>query len=333
MSIFPHPVLTQIAKSVAPNECKLNPADSQISKYKLNITLPKYEYKEYEPVIVQIEMINNDSLPLELWGTFEPKYQVTKTVVTDDKQNTWSVDWFPSILDFAVKGPTIIISPEDTLFIAMSINNAGNERAELMSKDVFFENFGYFIPGNYSAYFDINLDGLRRSGFDKFGRDNSVRGKVRSDTIHFKVNELNDTDKFILDFYNQNKYGKWRENYYIIQNYGDNPLTEHVYAEYIAWKHNDILYFNRYEEENELENDYINFIDRYSYSCYLLIDKFVSPFIFKHFIGIINLKETFEKEFKDFEKQNEDNNLKYFLKDERRTKAILRFEKYFNNKN
>ncbi len=285
------------------------------SKYELKIDLPKYTYKEYEPVIVNIQLINHDSIPLELWGIFLPLFRNTNVIITDEKGNSWNNDWFPDIFNVTIKNPSYIVEPFDTLFIAMPINNKGEEvKGTKDDNKIYFDNYGFFNPGRYKAYFDIN------TGYTN-GYNNE---RIKSNEIYFTVTELNDTDKYLLEYYNRHKHVDWKDYTYIINEFGENPFAEHVCAEYLGWKHGGVTAFEQYKEESELKNDYKNFFDKYPNSEYLLIDRFVEPYIFKHFIGINDLKNNFDNELEKFREENKYNKLFYFLKDTRRVKVMLR---------
>jgi len=149
---------------------------------------------------------------------------------------------------------------------------------------------------------------------------------VQSNEVQFEVTELDNTDEQILDLYRQNKYDNRQIFSSIIQNYPDNPFAEHVHAEYLIDKHLFVHSSLNYKGVDELESDYKEFIKKYPNSSYLLIDKFVEPYIYKHFIGMDNLKDNINSDIEDFREANDDNMLKYFLKDKRRVKVILRLE-------
>jgi outer membrane protein assembly factor BamD (BamD/ComL family) len=107
--------------------------------------------------------------------------------------------------------------------------------------------------------------------------------------------------------------------------YPNGSFAEHLYAYYLKG-HSRIMAYTEYDWKDSLESDYKNFITEYPNSNYLLIDRFVAPYIYKHFIELNNLKDSFESEIEDFKSLNKNNALRIFLNDKRRSKRILRIE-------
>jgi len=292
-------------------------------KYELKISLPKHIYKKFEPVITEIKMINHDSIPLELWGNFQPPDYWASAEIKDENGKVFSRDnsgiarW-----DIIRDKPTYIVQPNDTLYVQMAINNWGKRTRFITDKDndIYFGNNGFFEVGKYSAHIYALLNAHYNWG-DRF--------ILKSNDVKFEVEGLNDSDEQILNLYKQADYYSNPKPYEeIINTFPDNPLTEHVYIDFLAAKYLNYYSNKNYKFINDLETDYQNFISKYPNSVYLLDDQFLKPYIHKHFFDINTntLKGNFDKAYENFKSENQNNMLKYFFKDKRRTKIILGLE-------
>jgi hypothetical protein len=307
------------------------------SNYELKIELPKYTYKKFEPVKLKIEMINHDSIPLELWGNFEPPIYLTDVEVTDEHGNVFSVNQSHSHMDIMLTAPTDIILPGDTLILSMSINDWGKEAGFVSQKnnDIYFGNRGYFEKGIYTANISTGVN---------TNSERNIRGKIKPDTslqlnngveiksndVNFEVAELNDTDREIINHFKEADFLYNIKPYKdIIDKFPDNTFTEITYVYYLGGKYLNHYRDKSYKYINELNDDYENFIVKYPNSLYLLDFRVVEPYIYRYFIDInTNMqKDDFEQLYTDFKNQNKNNMLKYFLKNKRRVKMILHLEK------
>jgi hypothetical protein len=309
-------------------------SDFKRSNYELKIELPRYTYRKYEPVILKTEMINNDSIPLELWGNFESPFYLADVVITDEQGNIFCVNQsHPQKIDAFLLAPTNIILPGDTLFLSMSINDWGKEARFVSQKDndIYFANRGYFEKGKYIANIttrvntnsELNIRGKIKSDSD-FRQDNQV--EIKSNDVNFEVVELNDTDRVILNQFKEADFLYNLKPYKdVIDEFPDNAFTEIMYIYYLGGKYLNYYSDKNYKYINDLINDYENFIWKYPNSLYLLNSRIVEPYIYNYFIDIKTnvLKEDFEQIYSDFKSQNEYNMLKFFLKNKRRVKMIL----------
>jgi hypothetical protein len=282
-------------------------------KYEIRISLPKYSYKKFEPVNLNIQVINHDTKQLELIEGFLPEEKECDVTIIDENGKTTGGNKIPGELQFGYTSPSYIVQPGDTLFASMAINDWGKKANKY---DSIYFHYGYFECGKYTAYisrwFDLIPD--NRQGF-----------YVNSNKIEFEVTELNSEDKEVLRLLKQQKPGDSRFLKDIVSIYPNTSFTEHIYAYYLK-SHSRILAYDKYDWEDNLESDYQDFITKYPNSSYLMNDLFVAPYIFKHFNKINNLKDNFEREIENFYTANTNNALKYFLKDNRRLKLILRLE-------
>lgn len=305
------------------------------NKYEFKIELPKYTYKMYEPVIVNIQLINHDSIPLELWGNFEPPYYYPEAEITDEYGKGYGVyNSHNANIDVNFKTPTNIIQPGDTLFVTMPINDWGKKVRWVSPKDNddYFGNNGYFEKGKYTANITASFN-FKMNDPDSFKYENVFQlytfDEVKSNYVYFQVIEINDTDKEILKLFKEADFLYNIKPYKdVIDLFPENALTEHVYAYYLGGKYLNHFRNKNYKYINDLDNDYQNFIFKYPNSLYLLDSWAVKPYIYRYFIDINTneLKDDFEQLYSDFISQNKYNMLKYFLKNKRRVKMILGIE-------
>jgi hypothetical protein len=292
-------------------------------KYELLISLPKYTYKKFEPIMLKAEMVNHDTEALELWGNFVlPQTNVDVTII-DEKGKIFMEDKSGSEkFDIMRKIPSYVIQPEDTLFVTLRINNWGEEiRWKSDTDNDYYFASGYLEPGKYTA--NISTFVKENLGLDK-------QIKVKSNNVNFEVTKLDKSDAELLKLFKKGDKYNLKPYEEILNKYPDNPFTESVAAEYLSMK-----YFSKYSDKdyiyiNDLERDFQNFIDKYRNSIYLLNDRWLKPYIYKHFYNVEtnNLNTNLEQMYNDFIIQNENNLLKDLLKDERRVKLILNLLDY-----
>jgi len=291
-------------------------AGYQNGKYEIRITLPKHIYKKFEPVIVYIQVINHDSKQLELTEGFRPEEKACVVTIADEFGNTTRGNKIPGELTFAYTSPSYVIQTGDTLFTSMAINDWGKKAEKTPNYDSIYFHYGYFESGNYTAYITRWFDLIPDKGRAFY---------VNSNNVEFEVTELNSEDIEVLRLLKQQRPGDSRYLQEIARMYPNNSFAEHLYAYYLKG-HSRTLAYETYDWKDSLISDYQGFIAKYPNSSYLLNDLFVAPYIFKHFTEINNLKDNFEREIENFSSANTNNALKYFLKDSRRTKLILRLE-------
>jgi hypothetical protein len=302
-------------------------------KYDLNISMPRYIYIQYEPINVEVKFINNDSIPLELWGNFKGPCKIFFVKITDNNGYKYANDFDAfNKVDCMMTGPSYIIQPKDTLYARASFNNYGREikLSPDWFKNYYFGSRGYFEPGNYSANFKATFE--YHPGNIRGDRDaqSNKQISVSSNDIKFVVVGINDTDREIMDLYKQGDFLNNHKPYEeIINRFPNHRYTEEVYfIDYLGGK-----YLNHRKDEEyikNLETDYRNFIYKYPNSLYLLDDRLIEPYIYYYFIDFYTnmLKDDFIKLLGTFRELNADNYLRFLLKDEMRVKMILGLERF-----
>lgn len=223
-------------------------------KYTIIMSLAKSEYKMYEPVLAKIELINNDTLPMTVYtlysiSSYEPSVKIFK----------WNGEIYSDqgVRGFYISRPSTIIQPRDTLVFSLPINRWGNPVESSGNMDftnVYFDNFGYFPPGEYFAYFDFSENSMSR-----------YSTYVRSNDVAFNVSELTEEDEQILKLYKQNKPDE------ILKDFPENPFSEHI----LMWKM--LPYWNKVNEF--IESDYGIFKNKYPESFYFLYWRFILPLL------------------------------------------------------
>lgn len=290
------------------------------NKYILDISLPKYTYKKYEPIFVNVAMINLDNEPLELWDNFVPPLYAEKVTITDQngKQYTFN-NSRTAKFEIRREKPSNIIPPSDTLFISMKINDWGKDISSEISNgdNYYFNNVGYFEPGDYTLRIDTYLNDVA---------PNKHKVKIKSNEIRFKIIDINSVDKTVLSIYKKADFlYNLKPFEEIMRDYPDNAFTEHVSFEYLAGKYLNYYQDKEYEYINNLEKEYEKFIFTYPQSEYLVLDVFVKPYIYKYFMDLNSnkLKNNFNLDLSRLRETNEYNNLEKYLKNEFRIKNIL----------
>jgi len=207
------------------------------SKYEITMKLAKDTYKKYEPVIAEFELINHDSKPMDIYDLFETDLEGPAIMITDENGlKTSDNKEVPS--DVMFTGPTYTILPGDTLFVSMPINDWGI-RAKYThnnNNEVFFDQFGYFQPGSYSAYYYFNDANSHFYGT-----------ALKSNEVNFEVTDDDDQDLAVLKLIREYKYDE------IIELFPDNQFFEDVYAAAIHKKHHNIFNNSSYPYLNELK--------------------------------------------------------------------------------
>lgn len=219
--------------------------------YKITLSLPKQEYKKYEPVIAKVILVNNDIKPLDIYNLH--------TYISDEAKFTIR-DQFGIIYDskqlagFFLSHYTTEILPGDSLVFSMPINNWGKATSYESTNsldEVYFSQFGFFPVGRYTANFHCSP--LRNNE------------EVYSNDITFIVTDLLQEDKDVLQIYKAEQYDE------ALFKYPNNIFAEHI----LRWKM--LSHWSRITSNTE--NDYNDFIMKYPQSMYLYSWGFMLPYI------------------------------------------------------
>lgn len=223
-------------------------------KYSITMSLPKQEYKKYEPVIAKLNLVNNDKNPLEIYNVYDD---------LSGEPNFYIKDKFGNIYDNRhrlgsyINAYTADVNPSDSLVFSMTLNNWGKETSyfsNLSFDEVYFSQWGYFPAGEYTAYFFCDL---------RIPKGNII--KIISNEVTFKVTELLQEDEEILKLYKQENYNE------VLNKYPNNVFAEHV----LMWKM--LPYWIKVSPSTE--TDYNQFIQVYPNSMYLYSWRFMLPYI------------------------------------------------------
>lgn len=210
-------------------------------KSSLNISLSKYSYKQYEPILTLIKFINNKNLPdtiVRMFNEYEDDLNFN-IIPLDGQYYNRRVKSF-SIL-FAPN--PYIVQSKDTFLFSRNLNNFGND----MEGSNYFGMAGYLSPGRYK---------LLAKGRNK-------NNSYVSDTLEFEVLELNNEDNLILKMLNEKKYSE------ILDTYPNSPFYEAVSSFYATKSFKTKLVRNYYLKD-DIMNLYKSFFNRFpnSYYCY-----------------------------------------------------------------
>lgn len=204
-------------------------------KFKMNMSLHKTIYKKYEPVVAKFEVINNDTIPLNIWDIFWTDANYLKTMkITDNFGNTYQINQSPGDILVVYNSPDYIVQPRDTFIISMSINNWGEDNETRI-----LGQFGYFPSDRtYEAHFENE--------------------QLISNIVIFEVINLNQEDSELLSLLKNKQIS---EN--TLQVYGDNPIVEHIYAKYFL---NSVQ--NYYDFFNKYPTSFYMYYDRFMSKFY-----------------------------------------------------------------
>src|SRR5437868_6132724 len=65
--------------------------------YRVNMSLHKYSYKKFEPVLAKFEIINDDNKALNISNTlFNPVLNEAQILITDNLGNKWTTNKQPT---------------------------------------------------------------------------------------------------------------------------------------------------------------------------------------------------------------------------------------------
>ena len=254
--------------------------DSVTAKYKLNMTLDKYSYKEYEPVMAKFEFINLDYKPYNVLGLFGTSSDMANFRITDDLGNAWSGCK-------ATHGDVIyigqdLVQPGDTIVVSMVINDWGeiiNPRGKFSTRH--FGLWGYFPAGRkYKALYSSD--------------------RLKSNDVEFEVTPMDEQDKSVIKL-DEATYGELPRDSAVsiaLSQYPDNVLTEYLLAEDIPNKNAKIFYFESQNDVPNLTDDYESFFKKYPRTYYMYDVGFMLPYYAKLFWGKENYREVIDEVIK-----------------------------------
>ncbi len=220
--------------------------NDSLNKCTMRMKLQKNAYKEYEPIYGNFTLINNWTEIINIYQLYEYLSGEPNIYIKNSNGIVYAIN--NVTLRFAYVVATEIL-PGDSLLFSMPINNWGEA-----TKDIYFDQFGYFPPGSYTAYFYLKEDDAGKYG-----------SAMISNEVSFKIKPLSSEDEEILRLYKQSKYND------VINNYPDNPFTEHIWE----WKLHPYWIITN---ENT-ENDYNEFILKYNTSSYFAYWRFLLPYL------------------------------------------------------
>lgn len=217
----------------------------------VTISLPKEEYKMYEPVWLHYEWINYKDKPDSIWALFSSTHYM-KYFITDDKGNTYE----QRLPEIALIGYTLtdVVNKNDTLKRAAIINHYGKKFEDYGRRSIFHLS-AYFPPGEYTVYSVIDED---------------VPGKypkpIITNKVQFEVVELSKEEEEVI------RLAEAREFEKALLSFPDNYFKEHL-MDAVLWK--KIREFvnagetnNTYKDTSTLASDYKTFFDMYPNSMY-----------------------------------------------------------------
>lgn len=218
----------------------INPNQDSL-KSSLNISLSKYSFKQYEPILTLIKYINNKNLPDTIVRMFnEYEDDLNFNIIPLDGQYYNRLIKPYSILF----GPNpYILQSKDTFLFSRNLNDFGNSIEGLN----YFGMEGYLSPGRYKLF----AKGHNRN-------DNYV-----SDTLEFEILDLNNEDSIILKMLDEKKYNE------ILDTYPNTPFYEAV-SSFYATKSFKTKLIRNYYLKDDIMNLYKSFFNKFpnSYYCY-----------------------------------------------------------------
>lgn len=226
-------------------------------KYTITLTLPKFEYKKYEPVIAKIVLTNHDTKPLDIYNIHDNLSGEPHFTIKDKYGNVYDSR---NMVGFFIPTYTSEVPPGDSLVFSMTMNEWGKPTSYETTKnldEVYFSQFGYFPVDDYSAYFHCSP---LRNGEEIF-----------SNKVVFKVIDLTQEDIEVLQLYKENKYNKNKYDE-IVSRYPNNVFIEHILKRKMS------LYYSSKITDNT-ESDYNDFIQKYPNSMYFYNWTFMLPYI------------------------------------------------------
>ncbi len=247
------------------NILTFNKIDTNDIPRKVIISLPKYNYKSYEPINLTFEWINLQNNKDSIWGIFGQGNDFLKCFVEDEKGNKFNKK--NKILNsyIGIREPEYVLNTNDTLRRSITINDYAKpiqSRAEF-----YFGNLGYFPAGKYKLYFIIDED---------YGKKFNI--PIRTNEIEFEISEINEFDSQILDLVRDKKYDvalTLFPNY----NYFNEYLKYFNLNKYIGEYLSDKFEHKAYGQISTLLAKYNDFFKQYHNSQYILNDVFIYHYL------------------------------------------------------
>lgn len=232
---------------------KLNFFDSP--DYTINISLPKYRFKKYEPIIAKFEVINKENASLIINPSMFDPFSEKTVSITDDEGFISNTNKFTFVPSTVSADSVYVLEPYDTLLVSMPINNWGASLNSNNYKDYIFDNWGYFPPGHkYKVKYDAN-------------------GKL-SNEAEFEVEELTNNE---LEEFNILKTELSSEHFReFLKDYPENIFSEYIDAEILKKSYYTALFVD--SVPTSLIVDYENFFKKYISSNYLYLPIFMDPY-------------------------------------------------------
>lgn len=236
------------------------------NKILLEVSLPKYSFKKFEPIEVLFKYINNGTQNDSIYRIFDDFLHLMKFNLIDEKGSIYKDKYsFEPTLGLFQK-PEHIVKPNDTLIVLMVFNNYGRKASN--SDSLYFYNNAYFPPGKYTGYAYVEND---------YNYKRTFNPPLKSNTIEFEIKDLNEEDKVILKYFKNNEIGKTFEQNKIdeiLNDFSNNYFIEYIWREKIRSilrktktkeANNDMLAEAYKEFFQEYPNSFynINFIPRY----------------------------------------------------------------------
>ncbi len=268
--------------------------DSLNGKYTLTMSLSKSIYKEFEPVMVKFELINNDKSALNI-NVYELFNQYTdwsgKFSITDDIGNSWS-ERLEGCCCIYLNYPIYELQPGDTLLVSLSMNNFG--------KKLFSTSIGW-----YSGYFPAGRKYKACYYLDNLGLN------LNSNPVEFKVIEMNYEDSSVINIYKRirGEITSDSASSIITRDYPDNPLTEYIWGEYLPHKYYKILKDDYFYDAPGLLKEYQKFFKKYPETFYIYDDYFMSPYYAK----LYHMKKSYRKVVNEIKSKTDNRNLIRYL--------------------
>ena len=195
------------------------------NKILLEVSLPKYSFKKFEPIEVLFKYINNGTQNDSIYRIFDDFLHLMKFNIIAEKGNIYKDKYsFEPTLGLFQK-PKHIVKPNDTLMVIMVLNNYGRKTSN--SDSLFFYKNTYFPPGKYTGYAYVEND---------YNYKRTFNPPLKSNTIEFEINDLNKEDKEVLRFFKNNEISNTFEQNKIdeiLNDFSNNYFIEYIWREKI----------------------------------------------------------------------------------------------------
>lgn len=229
---------------------------------KVNISLPKKNYKQFEPIQLEFEWINSANRQDTIWALFE-SLKYIKYVITDST-GTRVDKPLNSGLHIVMSKPAYILEPGDSVKRSMTINHFGQTYSNF-KEGRYFHNSSYFPIGKYKIHAIIDED-----------LNKKYEMPIVTNEVEFEISELDETDKKVLEQVKLRKYDLALETY-----------PSNYFQEYLLYFSliNEMIKLIKAEQDNkeysemsELIYRFKHFFDSYPNSVYNLNYVFLSHY-------------------------------------------------------